>query len=564
MSEGAFSNVVINGKTNRLIKTYVEHRGETDSPYLSLIGNNVYVVNWFSENDSHKRMMNALPAEEVPKIYSYSEKKYLDEEESKRPPIPEPLKHRNIANLMICRAEMDYLPYQSLNKQVNEVIQIENISEVKNILKQWFEKQLMIIKVGHMLPWDISLENMLYDRQSKKIYFIDYAFYEVFSLVERINPATTKRKTSIYWFDPVEDKHGIFKHEITKDEIKMNVNDDFVLTDDEVRDLFIFRLMWFHPHRQETKLHFIIMKLYGLDKCIELHVSVMNELGFNQKQIKLLVDVLRQGQDFFKIKQSVRNWLGGPYGKICSTHKLFTYMKIFPDAFKRCYDEIKPNIEVYQKMSHDEFWDHYVKVLRQTKSSLYCQLAYTIHLKYDPNEEFERVLDHVNNGLENVDVIYRCETTDRFNGENKLTVGKTIKWENLIPGTEDQKYALSYLSNGRGTSIMTQNEPQHYLFVFRNIRACHLHDYYSNLTTYTRRYNASNVKDANRLNCFFPCVLIVSNEWIIDPFKTFKVVKTGMIKSQELTSPGIVTNKPIKETFTGNELNVNVIYLEEI
>lgn len=337
MSEGAFSNVTINSKTNRLIKTYVENRGETDSPYLSLIGNNAYAINWFTENDSHNRMLKTLP-EEVPKIYSYEEKKYLDEEESKRPPIPEPLKHRKPENLMICRVEMEYLPFKSLNKQLNDIFSDGDMNEIKNILKQWFEKQLQIIQFGHMLPFDTSLENMLYDRQNKKIYFIDYAFYEFFNLIERIDPETTKTKTSIYWFDPVEDKHSIFKHEFAKDEVKMSVKDDFVLTDDETRDLFMFRLMWFTTHRQEAKFHFSIINKFGLKTCVKLHSDVMNELGFKPSHINLLIETLKNSQEFFKTKQSVRNWLGGPYGRICSTHKLFTYMKIFPDVFKKCYE----------------------------------------------------------------------------------------------------------------------------------------------------------------------------------------------------------------------------------
>ena len=38
-----FSNITIEG--NRLIKQYVEHRGETDSPYLNIVGSNAYVFN---------------------------------------------------------------------------------------------------------------------------------------------------------------------------------------------------------------------------------------------------------------------------------------------------------------------------------------------------------------------------------------------------------------------------------------------------------------------------------------------------------------------------------------
>lgn len=133
----------------------------------------------------------------------------------------------------------------------------------------------------------------------------------------------------------------------------------------------------------------------------------------------------------------------------------------------------------------------------------------------------------------------------------------------MIPGTENKQYALSYLNDGRGTSVISQNKPQHYLFVFNNIKATHLHDYYTKFTTYAMRYNASDVNDRNRLNCFFPCHVIVSNEWIIDPFKEFKVIKTYVIKSKEIKPPTMISKQPInKEEFTGNILNVNVIELE--
>ena len=92
IAEGEFSSIKIDKSTNRLIKTYVEHRGETDSPYIHVIGNNVYIINWICENDIHKRLLKSTPSM-FPKLYMYEEQKYLDVDESKRPPIPKPLQH---------------------------------------------------------------------------------------------------------------------------------------------------------------------------------------------------------------------------------------------------------------------------------------------------------------------------------------------------------------------------------------------------------------------------------------------------------------------------------------
>ena len=119
MSNGAFSTIIIDEKRKRIIKTYIEFRGESDSPYLNLIGSNIYRINLISENDSHKRLLDKLP-NMFPKIYNYEEKKYLEVEE--RPPIPEPLLDRNPEQMMLCRVEMDYLPYKSLNEVIFDLI----------------------------------------------------------------------------------------------------------------------------------------------------------------------------------------------------------------------------------------------------------------------------------------------------------------------------------------------------------------------------------------------------------------------------------------------------------
>lgn len=553
-----FSNVTIEG--NRLIKQYVEHRGETDSPYLNVVGSNTYVFNWLSENDIHKRLLSKLP-NMFPKIYNYSEIRYLDVEEQKRPPIPKPLTHRKPESLMICKVEMDYLPYTNLYDIIDKVVNDEKL--LTDVLTQWFELQLTIIKEAHILPFDVHVKNMLYDESKRKIHLIDYGFYEFFNLVDRINESDILSKDIIYYFDPTSNES---KHKIYKDynDTPIKLNDSFELTDDEVKDLFMFRLMLFSNRRNENKLHYIISSKLGTEKCVELHQQVMTNLKFKSEHIQLITEAIQAPDELFKIGQSVRNWLGGAYGNACSSHRFLSCMKLLPEQFNECYKELKNDIVEYQKLNRDEFWRIYIEETRKTKSMLYRQMAYAMYLKYDPFEELDLFLKYIYKNLAQLPVnksLYRCETTDRFNdASNQLTVGKTIKWENLIPGTENKQYALSYLNNGRGSSVVSQNKPQHYLFVFNSIKATHVHDYYTKFTTYTRRYNASDVNDRNRLNCFFPCHVIVSNEWIIDPFKEFKVVKTYTIKSKVITSPDMISKQPINKE--DNILNVNVVELE--
>ena len=549
---GEFSTVSIDEKRKRITKNYVEYVAEIGIPYLSVIGCNVYKVKSINEHGAHQLLVDKLP-NMFPHIYSYEEKKYLEVKENERPPIPKAITH-GPETLKICKAEMDYLPFEPLINIIDKIV--ANIKQLKQILHQWFEIQLLIIKKTHMLPWDVHVGNMLYDEKKQQIHLIDYAFYEQFELVDKVNESTTLTKDSIYWFDPTEDMNKMYK-----DYGEIEVKDSFKLTDKEVRELFMFRLMWFANFRNETKLHVIIANKLGVDKCVQLHEEVMKELKFKQKHIELIKQAISNSNEFFKVGRSVRNWLGGPYGKVCSSHKLLTYMKIFPDQFKVCYDELKEKVIEYQKMNRDEFWNYYLKELIIKKSRLYCQMAHTMYLKYDPYFEFEQMMKFINNNLQTTDKLYRGETTDRFNGEKELTVGKTIKWENLIPGTENKQYALTYLSNGRGTSVVTQNAPQHYLFVFNNIKAVHLHDYFTEHTTYSRRFNSTNPTDTNILNCFFPCCVVISNEWIIDPFKEFKVVNVSTIEAPEMKPPTMIGNKPIKEEYTGNMLKVNVIEL---
>ena len=560
---GAFSTTVIDKTNKRITKTYIEYRGEEDSPYLSLIGSNVYVSNIISENDSHKRLYESLP-NLIPKIYNYNEKAYLSVLENERPPIPEPIVDKPREMLKICKVEMDYLPFPSLQSIHERIFTKSNLNEVKHVLTQWFELQLRIIGEAHIVPWDVHLGNMLYDESNKKLYIIDYAYYEFFELVERLDNETTKRNDIIYWFDPIKDKHKLYK-----DNLNIKSTNDFELTNEEVCEIFMFRLSWFASFRNATKLHILIATLYGMKTCVDLHIQVMKKLGFKQNQIDLVCEALTNSIGLFAIVRSVRNWLGGPFGKTCSSHRILSYMKIYPDKFQKMYDEIMNDKKLF-KMTKDEFW----KWDRDNISTLpvmYRQFAHMLYLKYNPFDEMKNLLGFVYRNLVTMNTtLYRCETTDRFNEEqNKLKIGKIISWDNIIPATERKEYALSYLNDARGSAFTTQNNPIHILFVFNseNVKAAHVRNDFSNYTTYMRRYNASNPSDTNRLNCNHPCMLIVSNEYIVEPFKKFRIVKLSTIEVNEPIKQHTITIKPStteEKQVTNNKLiTVNVVELVE-
>lgn len=294
-----FSSNRIDLEHKRLTKTYVEYRGETNSPHIEVVGKNVYLINWLSEHNSHERCLKALP-DTFPHIYNYHEQNYLSMPEHQRPPIPEPIRHRDPSTLMLCTTEMDYLPYANLSDNMDSIFTPTNIETVTDILRQWFTLQLSIIKHAHVLPWDLHTGNLLYDTYKCKLYVINYGFYEFFNLIERdVNPITS----IVYRFDPVKDKRTILK-----DETNINTQTAFTLSNEEVENLFMTRLPWFANFRNTTKLHYIITAVYGINKCVDLHTQIMRELNFSTNSIDLIREVILNGQQFFPIMKSLKNW----------------------------------------------------------------------------------------------------------------------------------------------------------------------------------------------------------------------------------------------------------------
>ena len=442
----------------------------------------------------------------------------------------------------------DAQPVKVINDEFESTFTPLNKNKVKTLLTDWFREQLRLIKDEHVMPCWSHIGNMYYDG---KLRFVRHGF-EHFDIVER-NIIPTEDVA--YMFDPTNELK-LFKYDK-----EMKLVTTFDLTDDEVEEVFIVSLLWWADETTKMKqLHDIITALYGIDVCVDLHKQVMKKINFKHQQV--IVNMLTNSL-FFHAEKALKNWLGGPFGSKCSSHKIFSYMTVCKDKFAQLWKDVDyPNNPIF-KLSRDEFWK-WRGDINNTTSNIYRQLAYMLFLGYNPFDEFRYMLSYVYTNMKKVKTIYRCETTNRFTNDD-LSVGKTIYWENLIPGTEHKEYALSYLNNARGSNFMSFDgeNMKHILFVFNNINATHLKSYYSNYTTYVRSYNAKSPEDTNRLNCFHPCAVMVSNEYIIEPFKKFTITKVSTIETNEVIGIGLVTKNPTKDiTVTDKKLHVTVVELE--
>lgn len=229
-------------------------------------------------------------------------------------------------------------------------------------------------------------------------------------------------------------------------------------------------------------------------------------------------------------------------------------MKVFPDEFNKLYAELSNNSLPIYNLNRDEFWK-WTRETMKTKTVLYRQLAYMIYLKYNPFDEFKFMLSYTYQNMKILTYpLYRCEYVDRFT-ESDLIPGKTISWTNLIPATEFKEYALMYINDAAGASFNQSNKPKiNILFIFKNIRAAHLHDYCSSYTTYTSNYNASHPTDTNRLNCHHPCTVVISSEYMLEPFIEYKITN---VTTTIIDEPTNSANAPKP----GKKLTIKVVEL---
>lgn len=481
----------------------------SDAPLLNLVGNNVYLFNWLSHEDSTTRYTQIMSTKPT-----------------------------------------DSVSLESVYEHI-----LPSLSLTKNILTQYLSLQMKIIKYAHLLPSSIHTDNIYYNIDTKQIYFTNYSTYKFFYIVDRDIKTTTD---IAYRFDPT-----IKPTIVLKNEQPITILESFELTDLETERLLTLSLLSLFNTQTKTKqLHYLTILIHGVNECIKLYEDIMNDLCFNTQTQVVIKDILTNDVLFFHAERALKNWLGGPYGNKCSSHKMFSYMKVCQDKFTKLYNDIDyPNNPIF-KLSRDEFWA-WKGDINNTTSNLYRQLAYMLYLGYNPYDEFKYTLSYVYRNMKKLSVpLYRCETTNRFTDDD-LKPSHTIYWENLIPATEHKEYALSYLNNARGSNFLPFDgtNTKHILFIFNNTYAAHLKSYYSDYTTYVRSYNANDPEDVNRLNCFNPCALMISNEYIVEPFKKFTITKTYTMETNVMEGVGLITKNPSNELKRTNQL-VKVLVVE--
>ena len=328
----------------------------------------------------------------------------------------------------------------------------------------------------------------------------------------------TSKEDFIYKFNPTDTDYKVFRNDKPIDDIEKITNED-------ARNIFIHSIKQFNESINDSKLHEIIKQVFGIDECVKMYTDIMKTLKFNDKIIKLFHDYIIDYRMCTNVNQSLRNWLGGPFGNIISSHRVLSYMTVYPEEYEKDYKEIADKNNPIYKMTRNEFRNWLLETRKQY-SPTYRQIANMLYFHTEPSTELVNMKNWIQKNENTEKELYRAETTDRFTDE-MLTVGKSISWDNILSSTINKDYAISFLGNARGSGFvpMSGENVKSILFIFKNVKAALLHDDYSNETTYFFNYNASNPEDRDRFNGFHTNQLIVSNEYIILPTEPYKITK---------------------------------------
>lgn len=397
----------------------------------------------------------------------------------------------------------------------DEIFKKDNIRQIHDIVNQWFALQLDIIIKSNILLTNTDTTNIYYDVDNNVLHFIDCSNCKHIRLIDRVK---TSKEDFTYKFDPMDTDYKILKNDKPIDDIKE-------ITDKDARNIFIHSIKQFNESINGSKLHEIIKQVLGINECVEMYISIMETLKFDHKIINLFHDYIIDYRSCTNVNQSLRNWLGGPFGNIASSHRVLSYMTVYPEEYEKDYKELADKNNPIHKMTRNEFRNWLLETRKQYPVT-YRQIANMLYLHTEPLTELVNMKNWIQKNENIINELYRAETTDRFTDET-LTVGKSISWENILSSTINKDYAISFFGNARGSGFipMPGENVKNILFTFKNIKAALLHDDYSNETTYFFNYNVSNPEDNDRFNKFHTNQLIISNEYIILPTEPYTITK---------------------------------------
>ena len=413
----------------------------------------------------------------------------------------------------------------------DKIFKKDNIRQIHDIVNQWFTLQLDMIINSQVLLTNTDTTNIYYDVDNNVLYFIDYSNCKHIRLIDRVK---TSKEDFTYKFDPMDTDYKVVRNDKPIDDIKE-------ITDTDARNIFIHSIKQFNESINGSKLHEIIKQVLGIDECVKMYTDIMETLKFDHKIINLFHDYIVDYRMCTNVNQSLRNWLGGPFGNIASSHRVLSYMTVYPEEYKKNYKELTDKNNPIHKMTRNEFRDWLLETRKQY-SVTYRQIANMLYLHTEPLTELVNMKNWIQKNENTMKELYRAETTDRFTDE-MLTVGKPVSWNNILSSTINKDYAISFFGNARGSGFVpiSGENVKNILFTFKDVKAALLHDDYGNETTYFFNYNVTNPEDKDRFNLFHTNQLIVSNEYIILP-----------------TKPYTITN------MTTETINNNVVYFVEI
>ena len=397
----------------------------------------------------------------------------------------------------------------------NEIFKKDNIKQIHNIVNQWFTLQLDTIINSQVLLTNTDTTNIYYDVDNNVLHFIDYSNCKHIRLIDRVK---TSKEDFTYKFNPMDTDYKILRNDKTIDDIKE-------ITEKDAKNIFIHSIKQFNESINGSKLHEIIKQVLGIDECVKMYTDIMKTLKFNNKTIKLFHDYIIDYRKCTNVNQSLRNWLGGPFGNIASSHRVLSYMTVYPEAYEKDYKELADKNNPIHKMTRNEFRNWLLETRKQY-SVTYRQIANMLYFHTEPSTELVNMKNWIQKNENIMKELYRAETTDRFTDE-MLAVGISISWSNILSSTINKAYAISFFGNARGSGFvpMSGENVKNILFTFKNTKAALLHDDYSNETTYFFNYNVSNPENKDRFNAFHTNQLIVSNEYIILPTKPYTITK---------------------------------------
>ena len=544
--EGAFGKLELLDNNTKLKKTYLEDRKKLHTPRLVVASDKVYKVWHTTEHEAHELLTNSS-INNIPKIYSYEETKYLDIQESKRPTIPEILVHQHAKpeDLYYCSVVMDYLPYPSMFEVYDTVLYNKRENAVQ-LVKLWFKNILNMIQHAHIIPADFHTGNMLCDLP-KNVYFIDYAYYEHLSLVCKVDDSNMD-----YGFKLNTKTGELSKTNLsTMETTPISEITDFKISQYDAEMLLIPNLIKDMNRNLYKCVQQVVYAMFQND-VINIYTQAMKELNISPKLQDIVISLIIRPVMTRDIRNSLLNWMNAAGVQNSPSHVVLTYYKIHPIEFANLQNYWDPKLEAdgIYKMTGDEVMQY----IDSHKSEISKVIKHYILLKwhkFGAKKEYVNLFTYVIHNLETKSELYRVEFTDRF---NKLKPGDMVKWENLITSTPKKEFAAMFLDNTAGSCVEQPNSnAQNYMFKFSNIKAACIKTLESDKTVYILNCNSKNPDDTNWLNFDTPNrVMIGGGEYMIEPNQTFKVKSINPGQSISHTTYG----KTYSHTYTLIELEL--------